>query len=194
MQNDDRGSVTRALDQVKSGMGKSGAVKKLWDHTMSKLLRKARTRLPENERQSADEEDIALSAFQSFYKGVVAGKFPELNDRNSLLKLLYTITKRKANAERARNHAGIRDVNRLEHAEIEVVEDRARSHEFAAELRDELRFGLEILPDDDLREVALLLIQGLEQTEVAARLGCSVRSVQRKQKLIRQVWEREGKP
>jgi len=87
MPSDDKGSVTSALDKLKTGADKNSAVRKLWDHTMSKLLRKARSRLPERERGSADEEDIALSAFESFYEGVVAGKFPELNDRDSLLRL-----------------------------------------------------------------------------------------------------------
>jgi hypothetical protein len=46
----------------------------------------------------ADEEDIALSALNSLYDGVQAGRFPRLNDRDDLWKLLVTIACRKTNA------------------------------------------------------------------------------------------------
>jgi RNA polymerase sigma factor (sigma-70 family) len=187
----DQGSVTRAITKLKAGEDKGSALRTLWDHTMSKLLRQARSRLPDHERRAADEEDIALSAFQSFYEGAIAGRFPELKNRDSLLRLLFTITRRKINAQRNHEHARKRDVGSLAHAEIEAVANPGPSHEFALEIRDELRFALEILPDDDLRQIALLLLQGLDQTEIATQLGCSVRSIQRKQKLIREAWERE---
>lgn len=45
--------------------------------------------------------------------------------------------------------------------------------------------------DDGLRPVALLLVQGYEQAEIAARLQCSVRTVQRKIALIRRILEAE---
>ena len=44
----------------------------------------------------ADEEDVALSAFDSFCCNAEAGRFPELADRESLWRLLATFTLRKA--------------------------------------------------------------------------------------------------
>ena len=46
-------------------------------------------------RRASDEEDVALSAFQSFYQGIARGRFPQLEDRDNLWRLLITITARK---------------------------------------------------------------------------------------------------
>ena len=56
----------------------------------------ARRRLEGLPRRVADEEDVALSAMKSFYRGVEAGRFPQLDDRDDLWRLLVTITARKA--------------------------------------------------------------------------------------------------
>ncbi len=61
-------------------------------------------------------------------------------------------------------------------------------------LVDELRCRLDVLRDDALRQIALLLLEGSSNEEVAARLGCSVRTVERKRDLIRRAWEREQTP
>ena len=45
--------------------------------------------------------------------------------------------------------------------------------------------------DDELRAVALLRMEGHSVEEIAARLGFVERSIKRKMRLIRDVWERE---
>ena len=57
----------------------------------------ARTRLRAARLKDAggDEEDAALSAFESLYAGLANGKFPQLNDRDDLWRLLVVITSRK---------------------------------------------------------------------------------------------------
>ena len=45
---------------------------------------------------AADEEDVALSAFDSFCRGDGAGRFPRLDDRDDLWRLLLLLTARKA--------------------------------------------------------------------------------------------------
>ena len=62
---------------------------------------------------------------------------------------------------------------------------------FAAEVADELRRLLGALDDDVLRQVAVLRMEGHSNEEVAGRLGCGLRSVERKLALIRKAWERE---
>ncbi len=56
----------------------------------------ARKRLNGFARLALDEEDVALSAIHSLCSGLEQGQFEELNDRESLWKLLLTITLRKA--------------------------------------------------------------------------------------------------
>src|SRR6185436_2726764 len=71
-------------------------VEKLWERYYQRLVRLARGKLGSRPRRVADEEDVALSAFDSFCKGATDGRFPELNDRDNLWRILVTITARKA--------------------------------------------------------------------------------------------------
>jgi DNA-directed RNA polymerase specialized sigma24 family protein len=50
------------------------------------------------------------------------------------------------------------------------------------------------LEDLKLRLVALMKMQGYTNVEIAAKLGCALRSVERKLRLIRTQWEREDVP
>jgi DNA-directed RNA polymerase specialized sigma24 family protein len=48
---------------------------------------------------------------------------------------------------------------------------------------------LALLPDEDLRHLARLRLEEYTNAEIAARLGCSERTVERKLALIRGFWE-----
>src|SRR5437867_2320240 len=73
------GSVTQLICEIKTGEG--NAAQKLWEAYFRKLVRLARNKLGKTPRRAADEEDVALSAFDSFFAGVAKGRFPQLNDR-----------------------------------------------------------------------------------------------------------------
>jgi hypothetical protein len=87
-------SVTHWLDRLQAG--DPTAAEKLWDAYFQRLVALARARLQGVPRRAADEEDGALSAFDSFCRGVHRGRFPQLHDRNNLWRLLVVITARKA--------------------------------------------------------------------------------------------------
>jgi DNA-directed RNA polymerase specialized sigma24 family protein len=57
---------------------------------------------------------------------------------------------------------------------------------------DDLRARLAQLPDDELRQIALLKLEGYTNEEIAARTGDSLRSVARRLVLIRRTWEEAG--
>jgi hypothetical protein len=76
------GSVTHWLAHLKAG--DPAAAKALWDGYFARLVELARTRLRAGARAAADEEDVALSAFDSFYRGAGEGRFPRLDDRDDL--------------------------------------------------------------------------------------------------------------
>ena len=94
MSPDDPGSVTRWINDLKGG--ELDAAQPLWERYFADLVRLARVRLRATPRTAADEEDVALSAFDSFCAGVARGRFPRLDDRNDLWRVLVTITARKA--------------------------------------------------------------------------------------------------
>src|SRR5215470_15704111 len=74
----------------------AGAARELWQRYFAQLVELARQRLRGTLRRVADEEDVALSAFDSFCRGVEQGRFPQLKDRDGLWALLVLITVRKA--------------------------------------------------------------------------------------------------
>jgi DNA-directed RNA polymerase specialized sigma24 family protein len=87
-------SVSGWLVQLEGG--DDVAAEKLWERYFRRLVGLARTKLRDTPRQAADEEDVALSAFDSFCRGTQEGRFPRLNDRDDLWRLLVAITVRKA--------------------------------------------------------------------------------------------------
>src|SRR5258706_10270369 len=88
------GSVTHWINMLKGG--DADGVQKLWEAYFPRLVGMARKKLREAPRRAADEEDVALSAFDSFCDGVSQGRFPQLTDRDDLWHILVTITARKA--------------------------------------------------------------------------------------------------
>src|SRR5205823_4765290 len=68
MKSEDVGSVTLWIGDLKGGVDE--ATRRLWDRYYAGLVRLARARLRAAPRAAADEEDVALSAFDSFFAGV----------------------------------------------------------------------------------------------------------------------------
>jgi DNA-directed RNA polymerase specialized sigma24 family protein len=201
MSSDGKGSVSHWIEQLQDGGG-DAAARQLWERYFDRLVRLARVRLRDLPRGPADEEDIALSAFESFCEGAAARQFPQLDGRNDLWRLLVTITARKANAQVKREYRQKRGRGRVldEAALAEGVSDviglagvigNEPTPEFAAQVADELRHLLGRLRDAPLRTIALLRMDGYRNEEIAQKLDCSLRSVERKLDLIRKVWQWE---
>ena len=135
------------------------------------------------------------SAFDSFCRRAERGDFPDLADRDDLWRLLLTITARKA------FHL-LRDQQRQKRGGDRLTEDaiwnevlgRDPSPAEAAEMREAYYRLLGLLPDPDLRAVAVCRMEGYRVEEVARRLDCSSRSVKRMTSLIRELWEKEVEP
>ena len=199
------GSVSLWLAGVKQG--DPAAVEPLWARYFEPLVRLARARLRERRRHSAeaDEEDAALSAFESFCAGAAAGRFPRLEDRDDLWRLLVVITSRKVAAMKRRGATQKRGAGRVlreadlavdgDHREraallAEVIGDEP-TPEFAAEVAEEYERLLELLGNATLRRVAVLRMEGYTRDEIAERMGCARRTVARQLALIRGVWGAE---
>jgi DNA-directed RNA polymerase specialized sigma24 family protein len=190
------GSVTRWLGPLKSG--DPAAAQRLWERYFRRLVGVARAKLRGAPRQAADEEDVALSAFDSFCRHAEQGRFPQLADRDCLWRLLVTITARKAARQvrdegRRKRGGGAAPVGDAEAVLAEVL-SREPSPEFAVGVAEKCRQLLARLGDQGLQAVALLRLEGYSVEEVAGRLGCAPRSVKRKLALIRTVWDKETPP
>jgi DNA-directed RNA polymerase specialized sigma24 family protein len=196
---DPRRSVTRWLGRLQAG--DRAAAQPLWERYFGRLVAVARARLQGAPRGMADEEDVALSAFDSFCRGAGRGRFPQLADRDDLWKLLVVITARKAchlvrDEQRLKRGGPAGEAPRPgdEAPDLEAVVGAEPSPEFAAQVAEETQRLLAALGDDDLRRVALAKMEGYTVEEIAARLGCAPRTVARKLALIRKEWEEEGGP
>jgi DNA-directed RNA polymerase specialized sigma24 family protein len=200
------GSITRCVSDLKAG--DHAAAQVLWERYFDHLVRLARRRLAIANRGGADEdgEDAALSAFDSFCAGLAGGRFPRLEDRDDLWRLLVVITARKASAQVDRRRAlkrggnsfridqahGRRDDSGDSHDPLIRIVAREPSPEFAAMVADETAHLLDRLGDDALRQIALWRMEGYTSDEIADRLGCARRTVARRLDLIRQIWGAEG--
>lgn len=62
--------------------------------------------------------------------------------------------------------------------------------EFAVEFADTCEALLQQLPGDELKETVLLKLEGLSEAEIAERVGCSTRTVQRRLEIARRCWDK----
>ena len=146
-----------------------------------------------------------IAAFASFCQGVDAGQFGRLDDRNDLWQVLVVLTEAKptirnggiwlpsaAGGESAANRCSRSETRAIRSTPgISRIADRGPTPEFAAEAIDQLRALLHALQDDTLRQLAIAKLEARSNEEIARQLGISLRSVERRLGLIRQIW-REG--
>jgi DNA-directed RNA polymerase specialized sigma24 family protein len=191
-------SVTRLIGMLKGG--DRAAAQGLWETYFQRLVGLARARLQNTARRVADEEDVALSAFDSFCRRAECGGFPQLQDRDDLWQLLFVLTVRKAinlvhyQGRCVRGAGRVQSLADLEGLGVESILGPEPTPELAAEMSDECRRLLDRLGDPTLRSVALWKMEGFTNREIAERLGCVEHTVERKLRSIRQIWSGEATP
>src|SRR5436189_6369237 len=145
------GSVTRWVTALKAG--DTAAAQPLWERYHRQLVALARRKLETSRRRMADEEDVVQSAFHSFFKGVAGGRFPQLNDRDNLWRLLVVITARKAldqlAYENTKRQVGVTNpgqprMNSLDDPALEQLMGDEPTPEFAAQVAEQYQRLLEL--------------------------------------------------
>jgi DNA-directed RNA polymerase specialized sigma24 family protein len=191
------GSISLLMTRLKEG--DRTAAEGLWRVYFPRLVGLARSRL-RGATRLADEEDVALSVFDSFCRGVERGRFATLDDRKDLWQLLFVLTVRKAinqvKHERRQARGGGRLVSLadLDGLPLDEIIGSEPSPELAAQMVDECRRLLGLLGDHTLRAVALKKLEGATNREIATSLGCIEQTVERKLRRIRDLWAREMEP
>src|SRR5262249_42506716 len=201
MSSDD--SVTVWIGELKEGDQPAAQARR--ERYFPRMVQRARTRFRDASRRAADEEDAALSAFDSFCNGAAEGRFPQLRDRDNLWPLLVVITARKvidARNHEARKKRGGGKV-RGESAWLDAVDGSDRdgginlvigdepTPAFAAAVAERTQHLLDALGSEELRAVAVWKMEGYSNAEIAVKMGCVERTVERRLKLIRGLLERE---
>jgi DNA-directed RNA polymerase specialized sigma24 family protein len=181
------GSITRCIADLKGGEG--AAAERLWESYFPRMVGLIRARLAAAPRAAADEEDAALSAFQSLCAGAAEGRFPELRDRGSLWPLLVVLTVRKAQDQLKRGRRQKRGGGRaFDPVELDDLLSAEPSPDVVAAAMESCEGMLNRL-EGPLREIATLKLSGHNNADVARQLGCGLRTVERRLELIRRIWE-----
>lgn len=178
--------------------------RQIWEEYFPRLVRLARNRIGALPRRVFDEEDIAVSALKSFFRGAEEGRF-ELKDQRSLWKLLVTITLRKVTAERRRFFSDKRGGGKIGGDSVlmrigegdrtgtfdDVLDDRLMP-ELAEDVQKACEDLLGRLKNDKLRQTALMKMEGYTNAEIASDMKCSVARVKQRLAEIRVSWQDVG--
>jgi DNA-directed RNA polymerase specialized sigma24 family protein len=191
------GSVTALVERVKAGDHE--AVRLLWQRYYPRLVGLARKRLQAAPRRVADEEDAALSAFNSFCRRAEQGQFPDLKDRDGLWALLVVLTARKAadlvkhQGREKRGGGQVHGDSALRVADdsgaggFDDLEGDETTPDEAAILAEEMESLLGRLRDPALRQVAVWKLEGYTNAEIAQMQGRSMATVERRLAVIRRL-------
>jgi RNA polymerase sigma factor (sigma-70 family) len=198
----DADSVTDWLLRL-SPAGNQEAAQRLWERYYQQLVVLARKKLGTANRRVCDEEDVVVMAFDSFCRGAVAGRYPNLKDRDDLWRLLMAITGNKARDQLRHQHAAKRGGGAVRgHSVFGALDDSQSADgldqvmaneptpEVAGLVAEEFGRLLNGLGDDMLRKIALLRLENYTVVEIANQLDCSLRTVKRRLASIRQKWEK----
>ena len=191
-------NVSHWIDQVKEG--DSLAAHQLWHHYYDRLVRAARQNLRGRQGGLADEEDIVASVFESFYRAAEKGRFPDLAGRDDLWRLLLRMSARKIVDKqrfdhRQRRGAGAK-VQSLDQpggedqAVIQVIGNEP-TPEMVLMMTESFQELIRHLGDGQLREIAVGKMEGHSNADLAERLQCSERTIERRLHLIREKCQQE---
>jgi len=197
------GSVSRWIAALKRG--DRAAAQPLWKRYYHQMVALARKMLTSVRRHAADEEDVVQNAFCTFFHAVAQGRFPELDDRDGLRRLLVVITTNKAlrqlkHEHRLKRGGALADLNGPyapaldDDAALMRVAAAEPAPDFAAQVAEDYQRLLDVLDDKTLRQVAVWKMEGYSNHEIADKLACSLRTVARKLEAVRILWSNEPAP
>lgn len=177
-------SVTEWVLHLKR-TGDDDTTQRIWQRYMAQLVDLARRKLGASSKKVADKEDVAIIAFEQFCDGAKKGRFPKLNDRDDLWQILVMLVGRRAiDHKRKRNYAS----GEASGWEIGQIASHEPTPELATELSENLTNLIGSLEDSKLERVVMLKMAAHTNEEIAAAMDCSVRSVERRLKMIRKRW------
>ncbi len=197
-----QGSVTRLIIDLRSDEAavREVAARLVWGRYFQELLALARNHLSARIRCREDEEDVLQSMYKSFCVRQRRGDF-DLANRDQLWNMLVQITLRKARNAANRHLQGKRDVRREDvdpsaddpdGDRMVTILDRIDSDgptpAEAALLNEALEQRFQMLKDPGLRQIAFWKLEGYTNEEIAKKLECTLRTVERKLGRIRGYW------
>ncbi len=170
--------------------GDEAAATALFERYFVRLTALVRGRLGAKLRARVDADDVAMSAYRSFFVRVAAGQF-ELEESGDLWRLLARMALHKLSHQVERHSAEKRAVSQEER----LTDANGLTHDIAspepspdeaAAIADELEFIMRSLNETQRRTLELRLQGELLET-IAAELGQSERTVRRTLAHVREI-------
>lgn len=195
MHENPEGSVTYYMNQLREG-NRDGA-DELWHRFYSRLVRLAHKRMNSKFRRVTSEEDVAAIAIAECFKSLEEGRFPELDGRDDLWNRLAQITERRALNEIRRQTSQKAGGGKVVGESVFLKADDSSPQgingmpgkEPTPEYVDQ--FGItvnEMLTglNEQLRQIAILKMQGYTNREISKQVKVSIATVERKLALLRE--------
>ncbi len=185
-------SVSSWLGELRSGQAE--AVQALWDRFFTRLSDVAQRRLSHISTRIVEGEDVAASVLASIWGAAVDGRLSKVQNVDELWWLLLAATRwrcvdqvRKANALKHGGGRFISSIHENPEAAYELLVSAEPDPQYIVGFEEELERLLGIL-DPLQRQITVLRLEGYSLPEIAERINISLSSIQRKMKLIRELW------
>jgi len=186
------GPVSHTLQAIQ--LGEEQAIRRVWDRYFSRLIRLAGSRLASERTGEFDEEDVAVSVMESFFRAAKKGRFPYLKDDDGIWRLLSTMARRKVVdiVRRNRRQRIVGESNVVgqdyEGGHFAWLDGPVHPPEIAAMFVDEVEHLVGLLPSK-YHPVALAKLECLTLAEISARTGKHLSTVERHLRIIRKRWQ-----
>jgi len=179
--------------------GEDWAFSAFFNKHYEQLVQFAKTKLGSFPLRTFDEEDVALSAINSLFKCLRENRF-EAQNSIELWQILISITKNKLIDRRREQHAQKRGGGKVRGDSVwaqtgennlfyEQPDTRqSLTPDAQVELLETTDMLFQRLEDDKTREVAQLLLAGYRINDIAEKLNCVRRTVERRITHIRKLW------
>jgi RNA polymerase sigma factor (sigma-70 family) len=189
--------VTRLLGQMRAGSPteREQATTAIVQRYFARLAEVVGRQLSRRVRRRVDPEDLVQTTFRSVCLRLATGQF-QLDDREDFWRLLVSVALNKTRKEVATQMAQKRDPRRERHSNtpddealLQLLDRRTPTPEDATITAEEMGRLLDMLPVD-IRPIAIWKFEGFTSEEIAEKLGYTLRTVERKVRLIRERWNR----
>jgi RNA polymerase sigma factor (sigma-70 family) len=166
------------------------AFEEIWGKTKERIRKEARRKLDQLGVHVAASEDIVDEVFVSLWAGAKKGRYPRLDATQDLWQVVRMLIRQKVIDWRRRQRPEYTE-SALGQAAADSshlpgmgnVGDDAIPPEVIVDIADCLKHFLDTL-EEDRRMMAVLHLDGLTHREIAAQMGVSLTSVDRKLPII----------
>lgn len=194
------GSISRAIASLEGQ--DEVAAELIWNRYFRRLCEYCDVLIYQRHQKHISADEIASSAFLALFDGIKNRRFEQVRNRDELWQMLTLIAARKAinrglAQDRQRRGGGkVRGSSAFDHRSIDNVTDylqRELDPQEYLELEELSEQLLGALTIENLKTIAIWRMAGFSNDEMAKKLNCSVRTIERKLNLIREIWSKQLK-